>query len=131
MNKTREKTSVAKLVVPGLLVFTLFAAGWFGGRFGGNAWATIKQATVDSYKNRYRVMSDSGLDSIVYYVSTKDTANLYAMADQLPEILDVADTRIKDLYDVRISYASRVETVKALRSLDNIDAVITVPLICH
>jgi len=76
-------------------------------------------------------MSDSGLDSIVYYVSTKDTANLYAMADQLPEILDVADTRIKDLYDVRISYASRVETVKALRSLDNIDAVITVPLICH
>jgi len=76
-------------------------------------------------------MSDSGLDSIVYYVSTKDSMPLYAMAEQSTEIIDVAATRIKDLYDVRIKYAARVPTVKTLRSMDAIDAVITVPLFCH
>ena len=109
----------------------LFIVGWLGGRFGGGTWATIKQATVDSYINRYKVMSDSGLDSIVYYVSTKDSAPLYAMADQSPEILEVLDTKIRDLYDVRINYSTRVATVKTLRSMKQIDAVITVPLICH
>jgi len=109
----------------------MFATGWFGGRYGTSIWGTVKQATIDSYLNRYRVMSDSGLDSIVYYVSTKDNASLLAMAEQSTDILDVAATRIKNLYDVRINYASRVPTVKALRAIDTIDAVITVPLFCH
>ena len=109
----------------------MFTVGWFGGKYGNAAWDTIKTATIDSYINRYRVMSDSDLDSIVYYVSTKDSSQLYAMAEKTPEILEVVDTKIKDLYDVRINYSTRVTTVKTLRSMNQIDAVITVPLICH
>jgi len=123
--------SPVKLAVGGLLVIVLFITGWFGGRYGTSIWSTIKQATVDSYLNRYKVMSDSGLDSIVYYVSTKDHESLLAMAEHSTDILDVAATRIKNLYDVRINYASRVPAVKALRSMHTIDAVITVPLFCH
>lgn len=119
------------MAIPAVLAFALFVVGWFGGKYGGPAWDTVKTATVNSYINRYRVMSDSGLDSIVYYVSTKDSAPLYAMAQASAEILDVEDTKIKDLYDVRINYATRVATVKTLRSMKQIDAVITVPLICH
>ena len=124
-------SSVIKPATAGILVLAMFAAGWLGGRYGTSAWSSIRQATIDSYVNRYRVMSDSGLDSIVYYVSTKDSMPLYAMAEQSTEIIDVAATRIKDLYDVRIKYAARVPTVKTLRSMDAIDAVITVPLFCH
>jgi len=124
-------SSAGKLATASVLVVAMFVIGWLGGRHGTSAWAAIKQATIDSYQNRYRVMSDSGLDSIVYYVSTKDSLPLYAMAEQSTDIIDVAATRIKDLYDVRIKYASRVPTVRTLRSMDAIDAVITVPLFCH
>lgn len=126
-----HSTSPAKLATAGLLVLALFATGWLGGRYGTSAWAAVKKATVDSYVNRYRVMSDSELESIVYYVSTKDSLPLYAMAEQSTDIIDVAATNIKDLYDVRIKYTSRVPTVKTLRSMDAIDAVITIPLFCH
>ncbi len=125
------KTSINHLALLSLLVAGLFFAGVLIGKHGGSAWATVKNATVESYKTRYRVMSDSGLESIVYYVSTKDSAKLFAMAEQSGDILEVAATRISDLYDVRINYATRVQTVKSLRSMSNIDAVITVPLICH
>lgn len=131
MNETFKKSATANLLAPALLAGALFLVGWLGGRYGNITWDAIKQATVDSYINRYRVMSDSGIDSIVYYVSTKDRAPLYAMAEQSSEILEVTDTKIKDLYDVRINYDSRVATVKSLRSMNRIDAVITVPLICH
>lgn len=131
MQVSSGNLSLAKLATIGLLVIVMFATGWFGGRYGTSIWGTVKQATIDSYLNRYRVMSDSGLDSIVYYVSTKDNASLLAMAEQSTDILDVAATRINNLYDVRINYVSRVSTVKALRSIDTIDAVITVPLFCH
>jgi len=124
-------SSVFKPATAAILVLALFAAGWLGGRYGTYAWGSIKQATIDSYVNRYRVMSDSGLDSIVYYVSTKDSLPLYAMAEQSTDIIDVAATRIDDLYDVTIKYNSRVPTVKTLRSMDTIDAVITIPLFCH
>ena len=73
-------SSATKLATASLLVVAMFVTGWLGGRHGTSAWAAIKQATIDSYQNRYRVMSDSGLDSIVYYVSTKDSLPLYAMA---------------------------------------------------
>jgi len=109
----------------------LFATGWLTGVHGQTIWNTVKQATVDSYLNRHRAMSEAGLTSIVYYVSTKDSAQLLAMADTSTEILDVSATRIKDLYDVRINYSSRVPTVKSLRAIDSIDAVITIPMICH
>lgn len=131
MPSDSSHSSATKLATASLLVVAMFVTGWLGGRHGTSAWATIKQATIDSYQNRYRVMSDSGLDSIVYYVSTKDSLPLYAMAEQSTDIIDVAATRIKDLYDVRIKYASRVPTVRTLRSMDAIDAVITVPLFCH
>ena len=109
----------------------MFATGWLTGVHGQTLWNTVKQATVDSYLNRHRAMSEAGLTSIVYYVSTKDSAQLLAMADTSTEILDVSATRIKDLYDVRINYSSRVPTVKSLRAIDSIDAVITIPMICH
>ena len=124
-------TSSVKPATAGLLVLAMFATGWLGGRYGTTAYAAVKQATIDSYLNRYRVMSDSGLDSIVYYVSTKDSLPLYAMAELSTDIIDVAATNIKDLYDVRIKYNSRVPTVQKLRSMDAIDAVITIPLFCH
>lgn len=76
-------------------------------------------------------MSDSERSTIVYYVSASDSITLYALADQSAEILEVTQTRIKDLYDVKINYDTRVTTVRSLRSTENIDAVITVPLICH
>ena len=126
-----SNTSPVKLATAGFLVLALFATGWFAGLYGTSAWAAIKQATIDSYLNRYRVMSDSGLESIVYYVSTKDSTNLYAMAETSTDIIDVAATNIDNLYDVRIKYSSRVPTVKTLRSMDAIDAVITIPLFCH
>lgn len=126
-----QNSSTARVAIPTLLVGTLFVVGWLGGRYGEGVWRTIRTATIDSYINRYRVMSDSGLDSIVYYVSTKDSSSLYALAEKSPEILEVADTKITDLYDVRINYQARVAVVKTLRSMSHIDAVITVPLICH
>ena len=108
----------------------MFTLGWVGGHYA-PAWTVIKQATIDSYVNRYRAMSEAGLDSIVYYVSTKDSRALYELAAQSTDIIEVVNTRITDLYDVRISYANRVPTVRALRSMKEISAVITVPLFCH
>jgi len=125
-----QTTSATKLATTGLLVVAMFAFGWIGGRYA-PGWSVIKQATIDSYINRYRAMSEAGLDSIVYYVSTKDSTALYELAAQSNDIIEVVKTRITDLYDVRISYANRVPTVRALRSMKQISAVITVPLFCH
>jgi len=125
-----DTTSAGKLAATGLLVAAMFAFGWIGGRYT-PGWSVIKQATIDSYVNRYRAMSEAGLDSIVYYVSTKDSAALFELAAQSNDIIEVVKTRITDLYDVRINYASRVPTVRALRSMKHISAVITVPLFCH
>ncbi len=131
MLQAPAKTSLSNLLFPALLAVALFTTGLLIGRHADAVWTTVRQATIESYQNRYRVMSESGLDSIIYYVSTKDSSALFSMAEGSGTILDVADTPIKDLYDVRINYATRVETVKSLRALSNIDAVITVPLICH
>ena len=125
------QAEIKKFATPIILTSALFATGWWTGQYGQTAWNTVKKATIDSYMNRYLAMSESGVSSIVYYVSTRDASSLLAMADSSTEILAVDETKIDNLFDVRINYSTRVSTVKSLRAMDNIDAVITLPLICH
>ena len=76
-------------------------------------------------------MSESGVATILYYVSSTDSDILFDFASRNENVIEIEASPINQLYDVRVKRQSRVSVVKKLRALDGVAAVITIPLFCH
>ena len=126
MHIVTRKTCTIALLIP-----LLFLAGWFAGRHGPAVWTSVARITAESYINRYNVMSESGVASILYYVSSTDSDTLFDFASHNDNVIEIEASPINQLYDVRIKRQSRFSVVKKLRALDGVAAVITIPLFCH
>jgi len=110
-----------------LIIIVGFTSGFALGRIDPH---TIIRITQESYTNRYLSMSGAARQKITYYVYSKPAAVPGLVAD-VPGVISIEKAPPKNLYDVVIDYPSRREVVRSLRSIPEVSAVFTVPLICH
>jgi hypothetical protein len=103
-------------------------AGWCIGKLDINR---ILQYTTDSYINRYNTMSGAKITEVTYYLVSDSIDSVKPQALEIPGVLGIDKSGIDSLYDIRVAYEARRNSVSALRSLADVSAVFTVPLLCH
>ena len=112
-----------------LLLFTAcLVTGWCIGKLDINR---VLQYTTDSYINRYNTMSGTSLTEVTYYLVSNSIDSVKPQALVIPGVLGIDDSGITSLYDIRVAYETRRNSVSALRNLTGVSAIFTVPLLCH
>ena len=111
-----------------LLLPLCFTGGWV---LGSTDFSKIKKAVADSYINRYNAMTGNNIDEVIYYVVSQNRSMLDQVVQDHSGINKVTSTGYSRMYNVHLDYADKREALQILRQLDGVNAVFTVPFICH
>ncbi len=111
-----------------ILVSLCFAGGWL---IGTANLTTVKKAVVDSYINRYNAASGANADEVIYFVISDDQATLDNLASTSESIRQIEKSDYPRMFNVYLSNTNKQQSVTALRALDSVSAVFTVPFFCH